>query len=106
MTILLLFTLYAFITGGNVSHETREILLDTMPSDCNRNNAKRMETDIRVGSNGKSNQNMKQTIYHAEGFELYIHSAHYDARFNDHNIRIFGIENKFGVSKNFTCRSV
>ena len=108
MTILVLFTLYAFITDGNVNHETREILLDVTPSEtnCDCNKARKIETTFRVGSNSKSNQNMKQTIYHTEGFELYIHSAHYDTRFNDNNIRIFGIENKVGVSKNFTCRSV
>ena len=107
MTVLVLFSLYAFIMRGNVNDENRQIVLVTpSKTNCNCNNDWEMEAVVKDDDNSKSNQNMKQTIYHTEGFELYIHSAHYDVRFNETNIRIFGIENKFGVSKIFTCRSV
>ena len=95
--IFVLFTLYVFITGGNVNSDGNEIFLTETSSRskciCNNSN--------ETKANGR---NTKQTIYHTDGFELYLYSAYYDARFNDYNIRIFGVENKVGVSKNFTCR--
>ncbi len=47
-----------------------------------------------------------RSLYHTPGLELYMHSAHYDFRFNQTNVRAFGIESRHGVSRNFTCRCV
>ncbi len=46
----------------------------------------------------------RKLLYHKEGLELYLYAAYADSRFNTNVIRVFGVEEKGKVSKNFVCK--
>lgn len=81
-----------------------ETLHGNFSNDCNKS-----ESQGVPGRDGDNQMMFQMTLfqtplYHVDGLELYMHTAHYDTRFHETNIRSFGIENKHGVSTDFTCR--